>query len=82
MVVAGGRITAYVSDEANTPIPSARLGGKATVLPEGKREEVPLAPGAGNSLTGKPANPAQGRTTAVLQLTVDGKPVQARVAAP
>ncbi len=80
LLIAGDRLTAWVSDEGNKPIPSARLGGKATVLVAGKREEVALAPGEANSLTGKLAVAPAGRVTSVLALTIDGKPAQVRFA--
>lgn len=80
LVVRGDQVTAYVSDHDNRPLPSAQLGGKATVLVGGKRQEVPLAPGEGNSLAGKLAVPASGKVTVVLQLTVAGKPTTVRFA--
>ena len=46
----------------------------------GKREEVALAPGEGNSLTGKLAAAPAGKVTSVLALTIDGKPAQVRFA--
>ena len=80
LLIAGDRITAWVSDEGNKPIASTRLGGKATVLVAGKREEVALTPGEANSLSGKLAAAPSGRVTSVLALTIDGKPVQVRFA--
>ena len=80
LVIAGDRLTAWVSDEHNKPIPSARLGGKATVLVAGKREEVPLTPGEANSVTGKLAAAPSGKVTSVLALTIGGKPAQVRFA--
>ena len=53
LVTSGALLTVYVLDEGKTPIPSAQLGGKATVLVGGKSQVVALAPGDGNSLTGK-----------------------------
>ena len=50
------------------------------MLASGKREEVALAPGEENSLTGKLAAPVSGKVTAVLQLTVGGKPATVRFA--
>ena len=80
LVVRGDQVVAYVTDPDFKPVPSAQLGGKATVLAGGKREEVALAPGEGNSLTGKLAAPVSGKMTAVLQLTVGGKPATVRFA--
>ena len=81
LLVRGDQLTAWVLDEDKKPVPGAQLGGKATVLAGGKREEVTLAPGEGNSVTGKLAGPVSGKMTAVLQLTVGGKPATVRFAA-
>ena len=80
LVVHGDQMTAWVLDEDRKPAPGAQLGGKATVLAGGKREEVALAPGEANSLSGKLATPVSGKMTAVLQLTVGGKPATVRFA--
>jgi hypothetical protein len=80
--VAGDQMTAWVSDEDNKPIPAAQLGGKATVLIDGKTQSVALSPAAGNSVTGKLAAPVTGRLTAVLALTAQGKSVQVKFIVP
>ncbi len=80
LVTSGDLLTVYVLDEDRNPVPSAQLGGKATVLASGKREEVALTLGEGNSLTGRLAAPVSGKMTAVLQLTVGGKPATVRFA--
>ena len=80
LVIKGDWVDVYVLDEAKTPVPSAKLTGKATVLVGGKSQSVALAPGAANSLTGKLDTPATGKVTAVLSLSVGGKPTQARLA--
>lgn len=80
LVLRGDQLTAYVLGEDKKPVPSAQLGGKATVLAGGKREEVTLAPGEANSLTGKLSGAVSGKVTAVLQLTVGGKPATVRFA--
>ena len=80
LVVRGDQVTAWVLDGDKKPVPSTQLVGKATMLIGGKREEVTLAPGEGNSVTGKLAAPASGKMTAVLQLTVSGKPATVRFA--
>ena len=78
LVVRGNEVTAYVLGEDRQPVPGSQLGGKATVLAGGKRDEVALTPGAANSLTGKLAAPASGKVTAVLQLTIAGKAATVR----
>ncbi len=80
--VAGDQITAWVANEDNKPIPAAELGGKATILIDGKTQTVPLSPAADNSVTGKLVGPATGRLTAVLALTAQGKPVQVKFVVP
>ncbi|MBC7634658.1 MAG: adenylosuccinate synthase, partial [Acetobacteraceae bacterium] len=74
----GRLISVYVGDQANTPIPSARVGGKATVLIGGKSQQVMLVPAAANSLTGRLDPGATGKVTAVLALTINDKPSQVR----
>jgi len=78
LVVAGRSISVYVGDQANKAIPSARLGGKATVLIGGKSQQIALIPAAANSLTGQLDPAATGKVTAVLALTIDGKQSQVR----
>ena len=80
LVIKGDRLAVYVLDEAKAPVPSAKLTGKATVLVGGKSQSVTLAPGDANSLTGKLDPAATGKVTAVLSLSVGGKPTQARIA--
>ncbi len=80
LVVRGDLVTAYVTDPDMKPVPSAQLGGKATILIAGKREEVILAPGSANTLTGKLAAPATSKLTAVLALTIGGKATTVRFA--
>ena len=80
LVIKGDRLAVYVLDEGKAPVPSAKLTGKATVLVGGKSQSVALAPGDANSLTGKLDPAATGKVTAVLSLTVGGKPTQARIA--
>lgn len=82
LAVAGDQVTAWVSDEDNKPIPAAQLGGKATVLIDGKTQVVALNPADANSVAGKLAAPATGRVTAVLALTAGGKPVQVKFVVP
>ncbi len=81
LVMKGDQMTAYVFDEDKNPVPSAQLTGKATVLAGGKSQQLVLAPAEANSLTGKLDPAATGKVTAVLSLTVGGKPAQARFAA-
>ena len=80
VVIKGDRLAVYVLDEAKAPVSSAKLTGKATVLVGGKSQSVALTPGDANSLTGKLDPAATGKVTAVLSLTVGGKPTQNRIA--
>lgn len=78
LVLKNAQLTVYVNDEQNKPVASARLGGKATVLAGGKKQDSTLVASDGNSLTGTLATPVSGKTTAVISLTMDGKPAQVR----
>ena len=80
LVVRDGQLVAYVTDPEFKPVPSAQLGGKATVLAGGKRAEVTLTPGEANTITGKLAAPVSGKMTALLALTIGGKPTTVRFA--
>jgi len=80
LVVRGDQVTVYVNEADSRPLPAKEWTGKATVLAGNKTEAVALIAAEGNSATGKLAAPATGRVTAVLQLTIDGKPTQARFA--
>jgi len=80
LVVRGDQVTVYVNEADSKPLPAKEWTGKATVLAGNKTEAVALIAAEDNSATGKLAAPATGRVTAVLQLTIDGKPTQARFA--
>lgn len=80
LVVRGDQVTVYVSEPDSKPLATKAWSGKATILVSGKTETVALSPGDGDSATGRLAAPASGRVTAVLQLTIDGSPAQARFA--
>ena len=80
LVLNGNQMTVYVSSEANQPIPSARLGGKATVLVGGKSQLVTLVPAGANSLAGKLDPAATGKVTSVMTVTIDGRSTQVRFA--
>ncbi len=80
LVTKGDQLTVYVSEPDNKPLPAKEWSGKATVLAGGKTEAVALTQGEGNSATGKLSAPAAGKMTALIQLTLDGKPAQARFA--
>jgi hypothetical protein len=80
LVITGDQLTVWVLDGDKKPVPSAQLGGRATVLVGGKSQAIALARGDGNSLTGKLPAAATGKTTTVLSLTVSGKAAQARFA--
>jgi hypothetical protein len=78
LVLKTDQMTVFVNDEHDKPVASMRLSAKATVLAGGKKQELSLAAGDGNSLTGKLAMPVSGKAIAVIALTMDGKPAQAR----
>lgn len=80
VVVRGDQLVVYVSEQDRKPLSTKEWSGKATVLVGGKSEVVTLTPAGENSAAGKLSAPATGRITAVLQLTIDGKPATARFA--
>lgn len=76
LLTSGDLLTVYVLDEGMNPIPNAELGGKATVLVGGRSQTVALAPGDGNSLTGKlaPAGIREGDGGAVAHRLRQARP--------
>ena len=80
LVLNGNQMIVYVSSEANQPIPSARLGGKATVLVGGKSQIVTLMPAGANRLEAKLDPAATGKVTSVMTVSIDGKTTQVRFA--
>ena len=80
LVLRGDQILVYVSDSENKPLPSNKVSGKATILIGTEKADVVLAPAEGNSLAGKLPKAAEGKATAVLALTIDGKAGTARYA--
>ena len=78
LVVKNTQVIAYVNDDQHKPVASARLGGKATVLAGGKKQDATLVASDGNSLTGTLVTPVSGKATAVISLRLDGKPAQVR----
>lgn len=80
LVIRGDQVAVYVSEQDRTPLPTKEWSAKATVLVGGKSQVVALAPAADNSAAGTLPAPVSGHVTAVLQLTIDGKPATARFA--
>ena len=78
LVIKGDQMTVFVSDNNNKPLPAAQLGGKATIVAGGRKEEVILAPAQANSLVGKLSSPISGKATTLVTITVNGKPAQVR----
>lgn len=78
--VSAGEIRVYVSDH-KAPLPLAKQSGKATLLIGGKKSEVALGDIDGVLAAKGDFDPAQ-KATAILALTVEGKPVNARFATP
>ena len=78
LAIKGDQITVFVSDGDNKPLPAAQLGGKATIVAGGKKEEVILTPAQANSLVGKLSAPISGKATTLVAITVNGKLAQVR----
>lgn len=73
-IVRDGAIRAWVRDHSDLPVAAA---GKATLLAGGKKHELTLT-ADGNSLTAEAPIASADKVTAILALTVAGKPVSAR----
>lgn len=82
LVLSGDQLTVFVNEPDNKPLPTKEWGGKATVLVGGKTETVTLSAGQGDSASGKLGAATTGNATVALQLTIDGKPAQARFVLP
>jgi hypothetical protein len=78
LVTKGDQMTVFVSDGDNKPLPASQLGGKATIVAGGKKEEIILMPAQANSLVGKLSAPISGKATTLVAITVNGKPAQVR----
>ncbi|MEO5375155.1 MAG: efflux RND transporter permease subunit [Alphaproteobacteria bacterium] len=72
--VQDGGIRAWVRDHGDTPVAAT---GKAVLLAGGKKIDVPLKP-EGDALVGAAAVSASDTVTAILSLSVSGKPLAAR----
>lgn len=80
LVLKSDEVTVYVREQDSKPLSTKEWSGKATVLVGGKSQVVTLTPAGENSATAKLSGPISGRVTAVLQLTIDGKPATVRFA--
>lgn len=78
LVLKADQISVYVSDADNKPLTAKQLSGKATIVMGGKKEEVILSAGDGNSLKGKLAASSGGKTTTLISLSVGGQITSAR----
>ncbi len=77
----GDQVTVWINEPDNKPLPAKEWTGRATVLVGGRSQTIILTPGESNGAIGSLSAPASGGVTAVLQITIDGKPAQARFAA-
>ncbi|HSV28314.1 MAG TPA: c-type cytochrome [Candidatus Omnitrophota bacterium] len=76
MILRDGALKAWVRDHADKPLAAA---GKATILAGGKKLEAPFR-ADGPALVAEVSVKSGDKVTAVLSLTVAGKPVSARFA--
>jgi hypothetical protein len=76
-VVREGAVAAWVRDHGDRPIPPAQASGKATLLLGSRKLDVALT-AEGAELVGRGAISSADKLTAILSLTVNGKPVAAR----
>lgn len=72
-----GAIRTWVRDHGDKPIPASNVSGKATLLVGSKKVELPLQ-AEGETLVATGAISQAEKVTAILSLTVNGKPVSAR----
>lgn len=72
-----GAIRTWVRDHGDKPIPVSNVSGKATLLVGRKKVELPLKV-EGDSLLADGAVSQADKVTAILSLTVNGKPISAR----
>ncbi|OYW52942.1 MAG: hypothetical protein B7Y80_17965 [Hyphomicrobium sp. 32-62-53] len=80
VVTKDGAIEIYVEGEDGKPEDVNEAKAKATILSEGKKEDVILSPDSANALKGTGAFKAVKGTTIVVTLTMPGhKPEQIRV---
>jgi hypothetical protein len=79
LVAKGGTIELYVTDENGGEEDVSAAKATATVLADGKTEQVTLAPAGGNALKGAGGFNAGKGTTVVVSLTMPGhEPEQVR----
>lgn len=76
--LSAGEVRVYVSDH-QAPLPLTKIAGKAALLIGGKKSEVVLSEIDGVLAAKGAFDPTQ-KATAILALTIDGKPVGARFA--
>ncbi|WP_072396316.1 hypothetical protein [Hyphomicrobium sp. CS1GBMeth3] len=79
LVAKGGTLELYITHEDGDAEDTSRAKATATVLADGKTEQVALAPAGGNALKGSGGFNAGKGTTVVVSLTMpDHEPEQVR----
>lgn len=75
--VRDGGIRVWVRDHADVAAPPAKLNGKATLLAGGRKLDLALAPDK-DFLKADAEVKAADKATAIISITLDGKPLSAR----
>ena len=68
LVVGDGVVDLYLNDHDNRPLTTEGAEGKATLLVDGKKQEVPLKPAGGNRLAGTGSVTATAKGTAIVSV--------------
>ena len=73
LVVGDGVVDLYLNDHDNRPLAVEGAEGKATLLVDGKKLDVPLKPAGANRLSGTGPVTAAAKGTAIVSVRIDGK---------
>ena len=75
LVVGDGVVDLYLNDHDNRPLAAEGAEGKATLLVDGKKLDVPLKPAGANRLSGTGPVTAAAKGTAIVSVHIDGKAI-------
>lgn len=69
-------LTLYLNDHDGQPVPSAGVTVEIVLLSGGKKQNLTLAPGTGNTLTASGSFAEGGESKAIVRITLPGKAVE------
>lgn len=78
LVVGDGIVELYLSDHGNRPLAVEAAEGKAILLVDGKKLDVPLNPAGANRLSGRGPVTATAKGTVIVSVRIDGKTITGR----